>query len=184
MDQGDRARTVERGERLLEVRLGRRNGRDQERLRPPAERVLQQSSELGLAVRHVRTAVDEAIDDAAAARSAGPNGGPTHSVSSEALIMPASRARPSRAPLLPTDSEPARSTRLSLAVRSMSSPPPPTCWVSRMWTVMVKMACDRLDWSLHRVAATSAQHNSASTHRRSGDAATRASGRECPPRPS
>lgn len=54
-----------------------------------------------------------------------------------ALIIPASLALPFSAPLRPTFSDPARSTRLSLPTLSISSPP--VLLDSLMCTVMLKM---------------------------------------------
>lgn len=58
-----------------------------------------------------------------------------------ALIMPASRARELVAPDRPTFSDPARSTRLSLPTLRTSAP---SFELSRTWTLIVKIECERL----------------------------------------
>jgi hypothetical protein len=72
------------------------------------------------------------------------------SVSSDWLMLPASRARASLAPDRPTDSEPARSTRLSLPMRSTSSP---SAVVSLVCIVSVNTQCEREDAAFISVSA-------------------------------
>jgi hypothetical protein len=71
-------------------------------------------------------------------------------VSSDWLMLPASRARASFAPLRPTLSLPARSTRFSFPILMTSSP---ASLISREWMVRVKTQCDRLLCALHAVSA-------------------------------
>ena len=72
------------------------------------------------------------------------------SVSSDWLMLPASRARASLAPERPTDSLPARSTRFSLPTLMTSSP---VSLSSRMWIVSVNTQCEREDCALQAVSA-------------------------------